>query len=90
MQQLGVSSGASWYAPCPKCQGTNATPVGVTWWGGALGAKLLNHVECTVCGKKYNGKTGKSNSLAIGIYIGVATMLFIAAALMMKVGFSGF
>ena len=46
------------FASCPQCKDTNAQLVKFTWWGGVLGPKLLSHVKCQSCGKKYNGKTG--------------------------------
>ena len=45
------------FAGCPFCGKSEAEKVGFTWWGGVLGPKLLNHVKCLGCGKKYNGKT---------------------------------
>ncbi len=56
------------YAPCPNCGGTNATKVGFTWWGGALGPVLFTHVKCSSCNTEYNGKTGKSNKNNIILY----------------------
>ena len=53
---------------CPQCQGTNVQMPGFTWWGGALGQKLLDHVKCQSCSHTYNAKTGKSNTPAIVIY----------------------
>ncbi|MCA8991425.1 MAG: hypothetical protein KDA88_05580 [Planctomycetaceae bacterium] len=67
------------YAPCPNCDCEDATRVGWTWWGGALGPALLTHVKCEECGTQYNGKTGKSNTTGIVIYtvaiIGVVIVL---------------
>jgi hypothetical protein len=63
------------YAACPKCQNTEAKPIGFTWWGGVIGPKLLHHVKCLQCGAAYNGKTGKSNSTAIGVYLVVGMIL---------------
>ncbi len=62
-------------APCPKCKSTDAKPVTFTWWGGLVGPKLISHVRCQSCGGSYNGKTGKPNTVAIAIYIGVTTLL---------------
>lgn len=54
---------------CPACQARDEPrPVGFTWWGGLIGAKLLNHVECVACGARFNGKTGRSNTGAIALY----------------------
>jgi hypothetical protein len=63
------------YAPCPKCGQTNATKVGFTWWGGALGPRMFSQVKCQNCGTEYNGKTGKSNQQAILIYLAVSFLL---------------
>jgi hypothetical protein len=56
------------FAPCPKCNGSAATQLKFTWWGGALGPKLLTHVKCNACGNKYNGKTGQDNTTKIVVY----------------------
>jgi hypothetical protein len=54
---------------CPACRtDVNPTPVGFTWWGGLLGAKLLSHVECPSCKARFNGKTGQDNTSAIVLY----------------------
>ncbi|SMP74907.1 hypothetical protein SAMN06265222_11873 [Neorhodopirellula lusitana] len=63
------------YAPCPSCGQVAAKQVGMTWWGGVLGPKLLKHVRCTCCGRAYNGKTGGSNRWGIAIYLGVSFLL---------------
>lgn len=67
------------YANCPKCQRNGATRVGWSIWGGLLGPWLLTHVRCHHCGNKFNGKTGKSNTVAIMLY------LFIPFAVMLVV-----
>lgn len=59
------------YAPCPGCGASNAEVVKSTWWGGVLGPKLLSHVKCQTCGKAFNGKTGKENTLGIIVYFAV-------------------
>jgi hypothetical protein len=63
------------YAPCPNCSATRATDVGYTWWGGALGPRLLTHVRCGACGTQYNGKTGKSNTSMIVAYFAVLSVV---------------
>jgi hypothetical protein len=65
------------YQPCPSCTCKEATAIGFTWWGGIVGPKMFNHVECTKCGTTYNGKTGKSNQTAIAIYFAVSTAIAI-------------
>lgn len=56
------------YVPCPNCGSMEIKKVGYTWWGGAIGAKMLNHVKCNHCGTAYNGKTGGSNTMKILLY----------------------
>ena len=72
------------YAPCPQCNNSNAQKLNFTWWGGAIGPRILTHVKCNTCGKKYNGKTGGDNTTNIIIYsvvVGVVCfILFFAFA----------
>ena len=83
-----MKSMATSYVPCPKCGAVDPKKISFTWWGGVLGPKLLTHVKCEACGTKYNGKTGKDNSLFIAIYcvvVGIfvmALLVVIVAALM--------
>lgn len=67
------------YAPCPKCGASNSEICRATWWGGVLGPRLLTHVKCPDCGKKYNGKTGKENTVAIIVYfVVIGGLAFVA------------
>jgi hypothetical protein len=63
------------FVPCPSCSQTNARKVSFTWWGGLLGPSLFTHVKCPDCGATYNGKTGKSNTVPITIYIVVSVII---------------
>ncbi|MGH9821334.1 MAG: hypothetical protein ACRD43_14300, partial [Pyrinomonadaceae bacterium] len=56
------------YASCPQCSASNPQRLSFTWWGGVLGPKILSHVKCQSCGKKYNGKTGRDNTTNIVLY----------------------
>ena len=82
--------GGDQFAPCPSCGNVYAKRAGFTWWGGALGPRLFNHVHCLRCRQGYNGKTGKSNDTAIAIYLIVSlilgVMLGAAAALAGRFG----
>lgn len=63
---------------CPYCGDARKQPVKYTWWGGAIGPRILNHVMCLGCGKHYNGKTGQDNTTGIVIYsivVGVITLI---------------
>jgi hypothetical protein len=65
---------------CPHCnQEALSSPVGFTWWGGFIGAKLINHVECSSCRGRYNGNSGKPNTTAIAIYIIVISLIAFGA-----------
>jgi predicted RNA-binding Zn-ribbon protein involved in translation (DUF1610 family) len=66
------------YMPCPQCGSSGINDikaVGFTWWGGALGPKMFNHVKCNNCGTTYNGKTGQSNTTNIVIYTVVSLVI---------------
>jgi hypothetical protein len=62
---------------CPKCQASDIipNPVGFTWWGGLIGSKIINHVECPRCHARFNGKTGGDNTGAIAIYMIVVGLI---------------
>ena len=71
------------YVACPKCGTADPKTLNFTWWGGALGPKLLSHVKCENCGYKYNGKSGKDNTAGIAIYsiaIGIVAFVLMGAA----------
>ena len=64
---------------CPKCaRDVEPRGIGFTWWGGVLGQKLLNHVECPLCTARFNGKTGGDNKRAITLYMIVISAVMIA------------
>ena len=71
--KIGKDKGIS----CPECGSTDFEPVAFTWWGGALGPLLLGLVKCRNCGKKFNGRTGKSNTVRILIYAVVIIIIAI-------------
>jgi hypothetical protein len=61
---------------CPKCSNdVLPNPVGFTWWGGLIGAKIINHVECPECRARFNGKTGADNTGAITMYMVVVGLI---------------
>ena len=79
------------YAPCPQCGAEDAEKLRFTWWGGVLGPKILTHVKCASCGRKYNGKSGKDNTTGIVIYsvivgifvLGLVVVMFAALGVVM-------
>lgn len=68
-------------AGCPRCGETATRPVGFTLWGGALGPKLLSHVECSRCSHRFNGKTGQDNTVGIAIYLGASFVIGVGLAI---------
>jgi len=70
---------------CPECGGTDYRKLGFTWWGGALGPRMLNHVKCNGCGATFNSKTGLSNTTGIIIY---SVVVFVVALALMIALFS--
>ena len=62
------------FLSCPTCGSYDVKKVPFTWWGGTLGPALLTHVRCQGCGTQYNGKTGRSNTAAIAVFLGVASV----------------
>ena len=73
------------YVPCPKCGGASER-LKFTWWGGVLGPRILTHVKCGSCGRKYNGKSGKDNPTGIVIYSGVVAVLIFGLMVVMFAG----
>jgi hypothetical protein len=71
------------YAPCPRCRCPYARPVKFTWWGGALGPRMLSHVKCANCGNPYNGKKGVDNTTGIVIYTVVCAVIGLAIGVML-------
>jgi hypothetical protein len=66
------------WKPCPNCQANSATKSGFTWWGGWLGPKILTHVVCHACNTGYNGNSGRSNNIGIGVYMAVSVGVVVA------------
>lgn len=62
------------FLSCPTCGSYDVKKVPYTWWGGALGPALLTYVRCQGCGTQYNGKTGRSNTAAIAVFLVVASV----------------
>lgn len=73
------------YAACPQCGASGAEMVKFSWWGGVIGPKLLTHVKCPGCGKKYNGKSGKENTTGIVIYSAIVAILVFVLVLFIAV-----
>jgi hypothetical protein len=72
------------YVPCPRCQSPNVTPVNFTWWGGAIGPRILKLVKCQQCGLSYKGKTGQSPTRDIVIYTVVLIVVFFVIGLLIN------
>ena len=75
---MNLDESKSPYTPCPRCARSAAERVSYTLWGGVIGPKMFTHVKCTSCGKKYNGKTGKDNTVYILLYTLVTGIIVFA------------
>jgi hypothetical protein len=71
----GPRMGRSGYYSCPDCGADAAERVTFTWWGGFIGPMLFSHVSCRNCGTTYNGRSGKSNTTAIILYVTIPTVI---------------
>jgi len=74
------------FVPCPQCGTPDPKRVGFTWWGGAVGPRILSHVKCQNCKTKYNGKSGASNTTGIVIY----SLVVFVLAFVLIIGISVF
>lgn len=65
---------------CPRCECDHVHSPSFTWWGGAIGARVLRHAVCRMCGFGFNAKTRASNRVAIVLYT-LAMNTFVLALL---------
>jgi DNA-directed RNA polymerase subunit M/transcription elongation factor TFIIS len=63
------------YAPCPECDGQEATRVVWTPWGSFYGPAMFTHVRCDNCGHAYNGNTGGSNLVPAILFVTVTVLV---------------
>lgn len=68
---------------CPRCGQYAGQEPKFTWWGGAIGHKIIGHVKCKACGFGFNKKTGKSTTGAIVIYSIVANVVIFALLILL-------
>ena len=84
--QSGLPSQDPWgkgeFAPCPHCGCRDATKIRWTFWGGALGPRMMNHVRCKNCRSAYNGTHGCFNTAGIAIYTVVSMVIALAIVAM--------
>ena len=45
---------------CPRCPAGEVVPLGWSWWGGMLGARVLRYVRCLECGSAWSRIWGRS------------------------------
>jgi len=65
--------------PCPRCGRNDVAQIKFTWWGGAIGPRMLHHVRCRGCGTAFNHRTGGSNAAQIGVYVAVIAVVMVIA-----------
>ena len=69
------------YKPCPNClTNRHVERVRFTSWGGFFGPVLFNTVRCRNCGIEYNGRTGSTSRIGIGIYFFLTFILVLLLA----------
>ena len=68
---------------CPNCGSRNFKTPGFTWWGGAVGQKIISHVVCQNCNTGFNKKTGASNTANIILYQVVAAAIVFPLVLLL-------
>lgn len=66
------------YKPCPRCGGHRAERILWTPWGSFYGPALFTHVRCLKCNYKYNGKTGRPNTIAAIVFVAVPLLGIVA------------
>jgi transposase-like protein len=71
------SGGSSGSVRCPSCGGDQIKVPSFTWWGGAIGHRIIHHVICRSCGKGFNSRTGQSNTKNIILYQVVIAIILI-------------
>ena len=57
---------------CPGCGGGPLADPSFTWWGGAIGHKLLGVEKCQACKRWWVKKTGQPGNRRVAIYAGIA------------------
>ncbi len=63
---------------CPHCGSSIVNKPGFTWWGGALGPRMLKHRVCGSCKFGFNAETGESNRNKIIVYVVVVNAIVLA------------
>lgn len=77
----GTPQGRTGYAVCYNCGADRASRVGWTFWGGIIGPAIICHVKCGRCGTTYNGRSGKSNTTGIVIYLVITGLIGLGIAI---------
>ena len=74
------------HRPCPGCGGGPLAQPSFTWWGGAIGHKILGVERCASCKKWWVKKTGQPGGTRVAIYtwIGLAIGVLVAALLIIS------
>ena len=60
---------------CPGCGGGPLVQPSFTWWGGAIGHKVMGIERCDACRKWWVKKTGEPGGNRIAIYLVIGAIL---------------
>jgi len=63
---------------CPGCGGGPLVQPSFTWWGGAIGHKIMGLERCDACRQWWVKKTGQPGGGRIVIYLVVGAVLGLA------------
>src|SRR4051812_48970211 len=67
---------------CPRCGGGPLVQPSFTWWGGAVGHRLLGLERCDACRNWWVKKTGQPGGNRIIIYFVVSMILGLGVAVL--------
>jgi hypothetical protein len=67
---------------CPGCGGGPLSQPSFTWWGGAIGHRVLGLERCDACAKWWVKKTGQPGGNRITIYVVVGTVVGLIFAIL--------
>jgi hypothetical protein len=63
---------------CPRCGGGPLVQPSFTWWGGAIGHRVLGLERCDACWQWLVKKTGQPGGTRIAVYFAISLILGLA------------